>query len=304
MLKDKTGELINVEGGVQTQPGGMILITGKADWEVDGKTGESVVTYRGKQYRSTDDTRVATTGCATHMHAADWDADGDLDLLVGSIRGNIYLIPNEGNNKEWAFGQALRLTVSGSDIVVSGDAAPFCIDWDGDGDLDLLTGEDSGRVLLFENTGSVKAPIMAEPVELVTSGTMKYGDEAPQEIVRGGRSKVWATDWNEDGLPDLLVGDISYQKAPPPKGSAEELERIEDAERKLKSLQVNYREAIDQIHGAQPLKGDARKAAVERLQEVWKEMEPLQRMIPEETLRHGSVWLFLQKSNAPPPTSS
>jgi len=45
---------------------------------------------------------------------------------------------------------------------------------------------------------------------------MNYSD-APTEPVRGGRSKLCVTDWNGDGLIDLLVGDVSYQKPKPKK---------------------------------------------------------------------------------------
>jgi hypothetical protein len=296
MLKDKWGEPINVEGGVEKQPDGMILITGKAEWETDPKTGRSAVVYKGKRYEATGDAQLATTGCATHVQAVDWNGDGVLDLLVGSIRGWIYLIPNEGTTKEWSFGEPRKLKAGGSEIQLSGDACPFCVDWDGDGDIDLLCGEDSGRAVLFENIGSAKQPVLAKPVELLPAGVMNYGNEVPEDVVRGGRSKVCAVDWNGDRLMDLLIGDISYQKAPAPKLSPEELKRNQEAKSKLEALRPKFREAMDQIYGPNRLKGEQLKQAMERFQKIRDEMDPLQAMIPEQTLRHGSVWLFLQKT--------
>ena len=104
-----------------------------------------------------------------------------MDLLVGTIGGNIYLIPNEGKAGDLAYGTPERLRVGDDEIRIDGDASPFCVDWDQDGDLDLLSGGDSGSVWLFENTGSAKDPVLAAKQELIPAGTMRSGDEAPRK---------------------------------------------------------------------------------------------------------------------------
>jgi len=91
MLKDRNGEIINPGGGVEEQDG-MLMVTGYSEWKTDEKTKESYLLFRGRKYVGPDDLSLASTGCAIHAHAADWDADSDYDLILGDIAGSVYLI--------------------------------------------------------------------------------------------------------------------------------------------------------------------------------------------------------------------
>ena len=140
----------------------------------------------------------------------DWDGDGDIDLVAGSRRGLVFLIENTGSRKEPRFAVPTQLLAGDAPLKTPrGDAGPHAADWDGDGDLDLLVGDASGRVTLHRNAGTRKAPRLEAGVELLPPQGARFAEER----CRGAelcamRAKPWVVDWNGDGLPDLLVGDF------------------------------------------------------------------------------------------------
>ena len=76
--------------------GDAILIAGDAKFEKDEKTGRSVIVYEDERIVIPEGKQAGITGTASVVHAVDWDGDGVIDLLVGDIGGNVYLVPNEG----------------------------------------------------------------------------------------------------------------------------------------------------------------------------------------------------------------
>src|SRR5262249_46283982 len=159
MLKDKDGKIINIGGGIHEEPDS-ILITGNGEFE---QTPEGTfVNYHGKRIKSTDEKPISITGTASAVYAVAWDGDGRLNALVGDIRGNVYLIPNEGTPTKHAFGKPRQLQAGGKPVHVdSGDAGPFAADWYGAGRLDLLVGAGDGSVWLYRNTGTRTNPQLA-----------------------------------------------------------------------------------------------------------------------------------------------
>jgi len=293
MIKNKDGKIINIGGGMRERGfGGGISIVGSAKFETTPEG--TFVNYQGKRYESTPDRPIGITGTASTAHAADWDGDGDYDLIIGDINGKVYLVPNEGTPESYAFGRERQLT-----SVRSRRAGPFTADWDGDGDLDLLVGAEDGSVSLYRNIGDVKSPELAPAVQLVPPGERTDKNtvqNAPKDVCRGRRSKICVTDWNGDGLLDLLVGDIAYQKPDLPEPSPEEKAEHDRLRKELQTVQMSYGELIQKILGPSRLR------TKEEIDQVQNEMKPIQKRmmelrskLPPECDRHGWVWLFLRK---------
>ncbi len=154
------------------------------------------------------DGKPLNVGHASAAFAVDWDGNGSMDLVVGNILGEVYLIPNEGKGKELAFGTPRRLEAAGQPIKVKGDAAPVVADWDGDGKPDLLVGSDDGSVVWFRNVGTARKPQLEAARRLIAPSRVDWGDDDQRRPGQWGlRVKFCVVDWYGDGRLSILLGD-------------------------------------------------------------------------------------------------
>jgi hypothetical protein len=125
----------------------------------------------------------------------DLDADGDYDLLIGTGDGHIWQFVNTGtpNAPVWVRTSA---ALAGIDVGLS--AIPELVDWDSDGDLDLLVGTENGRIQYWRNDGTAKS------LQLVQADAQLGGIQVDRLAVPR------AVDWNTDGLLDLVVGEWDF----------------------------------------------------------------------------------------------
>jgi hypothetical protein len=289
-LKNKLGKTINIGGGLRKESG-MILVAGDAKYE-DTPKGR-VIVYEGERIEIPEGKDAGTTGMASTVFAFDWDGDGLLDLLVGTIDGNVYLVPNEGTSKQYAFGKERRLEANGEPIEVGGDAHPIAADWDGDGLPDLLVGAGDGSVRFYRNIGTRRAPKLAAPVTLVAS---RERGEAPKEPMPGTRAKICVVDWDGDGRPDLLVGDFATQRAVHPEPTKEQKAAHDKAREELKKLQKRAISLYEKRSGDNRVKDPAeRKKVQEELDQIHRQTQKLHEVIPSEYEYHGWVWLYRRK---------
>jgi hypothetical protein len=125
---------------------------------------------------------------------ADLDGDGDKDMLVGDIAGNLRLFRKDpGPADNFVLVPGLY-----QGIDVGSNATPQLIDIDRDGKVDLLVGEQSGNLNYFRNTGTAAAPVFA----LVTNSFGGVDVNAPMSI--SGFSVPCL--WDNNGVYELLVG--------------------------------------------------------------------------------------------------
>ena len=92
----------------------------------------------------------------------DFDADGDLDALVGEQFGSILYYKNIGNSTSADFATPIFLGSGFADVGYV--ASPTFADIDGDGDLDVFVGNHDGETVFFKNTGTPNNPTFVAPV--------------------------------------------------------------------------------------------------------------------------------------------
>ncbi len=130
-------------------------------------------------------------GTEGHPRLVDMDADGDLDLLLGSSGGTVSLARNVGTASEPEF--IYEGWISGIGFTASGPT--FGVgDVDSDGDLDLVRVSWDTSPECFENIGTVQEFVFAENPDLLA------GVSCP-----GGAYGMELFDIDGDGDPDMLL---------------------------------------------------------------------------------------------------
>jgi hypothetical protein len=101
---------------------------------------------------------------------SDIDADGDQDILLGTIDGTLIQVMNIGTASAPVFAQP---SINYKSIDIGSHSAPTFFDFDEDGDLDLLIGERNGNLNYFENIGTTAA---ADFSNIPTTATFGFID--------------------------------------------------------------------------------------------------------------------------------
>src|SRR5947208_7640678 len=138
----------------------------------------------------------------TRPFAVDWDGDGHLDLVVGTFPGSFYLFKGRGDGK--FLPKPDQIKAGEEPLKVEGHHGdPFVVDWDGDGDLDILSGSAEGGVVWAENkAGKGKVPDLQPFRTLIKPGRItEYGEPLSESELTGPTrdTRVWVADVNGDG---------------------------------------------------------------------------------------------------------
>ncbi len=160
------------------------------------------------------------SGRTNQWKFADYDGDGVYDLLVGAsdwreygwddafdssgnwthgpLHGYVYWAKNIGTNESPKYEKAKQVYADGEPVDVYGCPSPNLVDWDEDGDLDLICGEFLDRITYFENVGSRTSPKYASGQFLKTDGQTIHMELEMIQVV--------ACDFDRDGDVDLVIG--------------------------------------------------------------------------------------------------
>jgi hypothetical protein len=140
---------------------------------------------------------------------ADWNQDGVTDLIVGEKttagQGQVRVYLNTGTDAAPVLGTPFYAQANGADLAVPGGGClgvfPGVVDWNGDGNQDLVLGLANGtvQVALNENTAAEPRFGMPQPVQVGEP-------DAKADIDVGDRTTLAVVDWNNDGRQDLILG--------------------------------------------------------------------------------------------------
>jgi hypothetical protein len=237
--------------------------------------------------------KPVNVGHASSAFAADWNGDGKLDLLVGTLTGEVFFLPNEGGKGKPVFGKAVPIQVKGKPLRVKGDACPVVADWDGDGKPDLLVGSEEGSVVWYRNTGKRGNPTLEPARTLIGKSPVGWADDTRRRKGEWGlRVKFCVFDWDGDGRLDIILGDrCGGFRGKPVTSSSEKAE-----ERSAAALLPGLRKEWAQVFAAYRKAGEKEapelRTRLTRLKDEIARLQEIQERYQPQSQSHGFVWLF------------
>lgn len=177
--------------------------------------------------------------CNLAITSADWNQDGYMDVVIAVEDGRVALIENTGKvDKETntpIMKDAKFFQMPAEGLKGGMECSPFSVDWDGDGDEDILVGNSYGYICFTENLSIIQKdgknvqvrdladPSWALPVPLRTPDGEIYRIQARDNIVgdiygggspQGTSEDCWGYttfsvgDWDGDGVRDIISNNI------------------------------------------------------------------------------------------------
>lgn len=153
--------------------------------------------------------------CMIQPRAVVWRAGRLPSLIVAEEDGTVTLFENEaspGRQPRLASGRPL---IQIDPYLKSGALSrPVAVDWNGDGLLDIISGNSAGYLQYFENVGTREQPAFEDRGYLKAGGKVIRRVAGPNGSVQGPAEAKWgysnpsAADWDLDGRLDILVNDI------------------------------------------------------------------------------------------------
>lgn len=243
-------------------------------------------------------------GTSVVPEAVDMDADGDLDLVIGTRSSGVFMIENKGTRAQpvWAEERVKVKTISGKHL--QGSNAHHA-DWDGDKVRDLIVGSEGGQVSWYRNVGSNDKPSYEDVLVLVPRGKGGQHEAGTPPTGPGSRTKVFVTDYNSDGVADLLVGDVQWHVRHLTPLTPEEEKEKAKAVAAYEKANEPYRKAVNERNSYVGKEGGIPQDVLDRMDEAYELVRPYIKKLATfdrtESETHGFVWLYLggAKETAP-----
>lgn len=167
-------------------------------------------------------------GALSTPFSVDWNNDGKEDIVSGNSAGNICFIKNVDGKASPKWNAPVLLKANGKEIRIMagkngsiqgpaekkwGYTTLSVADWDGDGKKDIIVNSIWGKIIWYKNTGdlinlegpfNVKVNWADKPVP---KPEWNWWNPGRTDLVTQWRTTPYATDWNKDGLTDLICLD-------------------------------------------------------------------------------------------------
>ncbi|MCG8650938.1 MAG: VCBS repeat-containing protein, partial [Pirellulales bacterium] len=242
--------------------------------------------------------RVASFG--SWPTTVDWDADGDLDMLIGSFGGQLFLRKNVGTRAKPEYDpEAIQIQADGKPLQVEKHAAPVIADWNQDGKWDLVVGSGDGAVGWFENVGTAQAPKFGKYNPLVAPGAdskflVQYIGEGELPGL-GVRAQICVTDYDQDGTLDLIVGDYSDVKVLRELNDEEIIEQAK-VQKEIEALMAEsakvQKKYSDQYEETGEYDDEAFQEEMKKFPEAYEKLAERDEEFIKESRRASFIWLF------------
>ena len=169
-----------------------------------------------RKLKTTDGKPVDVYGMPS-PNLADFDGDGDLDLICGEFLDGFTFFENTSAKDAPKFGHGRRLMARQGPLTMDLQMiTPVAVDWDLDGETDLICGDEDGRVAFIESYNWGKSLSLREQksvgIEQLNAplfATPHYFQQQASDVKYGALVTPYAVDWDRDGDEDLICGNTA-----------------------------------------------------------------------------------------------